>query len=354
MSVREGVLGWDVGGAHLKAVLIDADGAARLALELPCPLWQGVSHLDRAIDDTLARVPASSTAAHAVTMTGELADCFADRAAGIAAIVRTLSAHVPRGQLHFFAGRMGFAPVSAVPGAAAAIASANWLATATYLATVSDEALLVDIGSTTTDLVPIAGGEVCTIGDDDFTRLAADELVYTGLTRTPLMAIAERVCFEGRKVSLMAEHFATTADVYRLTGALPERADLHPSADGGPKTIEGSARRIARMVGRDAASAPIDAWIELASVFAGRQLERLVAAARRVSAKGSLPARAPVVGAGVGAFLAHELAVHLDRPYADFATFVPRAGADADDLVACAPAFAVARLLRATSPGARR
>ncbi|MBL8541514.1 MAG: S-layer protein [Betaproteobacteria bacterium] len=349
--MREAVLGWDVGGAHLKAALVDADGAAVLAVELPCPLWQGVSHLEGALDATLARMPTLPTT-HVVTMTGELADCFADRAAGVAAIVGAICARVPVTGLHLFAGRAGFVPAAAAATAAAQIASANWLATAMYLATVTDAALLADIGSTTTDLVPIAGSEVRCLGHDDFTRLATDELVYTGTTRTPLMSIAPRVPFEGRQVALMAEHFATTADVYRLTGELAEPVDLHPAADGGPKTREASARRIARMIGRDAGTAPPAAWTELARFFAEQQLERLQAAARLVIARAGLPHGAPLVGAGTGAFLARKLASRLDRPYTDFAALATRSGASEDDLMACAPAFAVARLFSAA--GARR
>jgi (4-(4-[2-(gamma-L-glutamylamino)ethyl]phenoxymethyl)furan-2-yl)methanamine synthase len=349
---RDAVLGWDLGGAHLKAVGVDGDGAATFALELACPLWQGVSHLDRAIDETLAGVTALP-AVHAVTMTGELADCFSDRATGMAALVQAMAARVPSGQLHIFAGRLGFLPVSAVATAASQIASANWLATAMYVATVVDEALLVDVGSTTADLVPVAR-DARAIGDDDFTRLAADELVYTGVVRTPLMSVAARAPFEGREVGLMAEHFATTADVYRLTGELPERADLHPSADSGPKTIAGSARRVARMIGRDAASAPIGAWTELAAFFADAQLERLVAAATRVTSRGSLSAHAKVVGAGVGGFVARKLAARLGRPYVDFATLAPLAGASPEEVMAGAPAFAVAHLLCVSRRGAWR
>lgn len=347
--MREAVLGWDVGGAHLKAALVDAAGAAVLALELPCPLWQGVSHLERALDVTLARMP-TLPAAHVVTMTGELADCFANRAAGVAAIVGAMRTRVPVTALHLFAGRAGFVAASAAAAAAAQIASANWLATAMYLATVARTALLVDVGSTTTDLAPVAGGQVCTAGHDDFTRLAADELVYTGVSRTPLMSLAPRVPFEGRQVALMAEHFATTADVYRLTGELAESGDLHPAADGGPKTREGSARRVARLIGRDAQSASLDAWTGLARFFAEAQLERLVDAGLRVIARAGLPPDATVVGAGTGTFLASKLAMRLHRPYLDFASFAPRSGAGAADVMACAPAFAVARLFRA-APG---
>jgi len=339
------VLGWDLGGAHLKAVLVDSAGAAGFALQLPCPLWQGLAHLDRAIDETLARLPAAVTT-HAVTMTGELADCFADRGAGVTALADAMSAHVPGGQLYFFAGRRGFFRLSDIAQVLFDIASANWVATALYTAHVIDSALLVDIGSTTADLIPLASGNVRVSGNDDFSRLAADELAYTGTVRTPLMSLAARVPFEGRLVGVMAEHFATAADVYRLTGELSEAADLHAAADGGPKTIDGSARRLARMIGRDAVSAPLGAWKRLAAFFADRQLDRLVDAATRLLERSRLSSHAPVVGAGVGGFLARKLAARLGRPYVDFARLVPRAGASFEAVMACAPAFAVARLLR--------
>jgi probable H4MPT-linked C1 transfer pathway protein len=165
---------------------------------------------------------------------------------------------------------------------------------------------------------------------------------------------ADRASFEDRFVGLAAEHFATTADVYRLTGELPESADLHPSADGGPKTIEGSARRLARMVGRDAMSAPIDSWKHLARFFADRQLDRLVDAATRVLARSALSPDAQVVGAGAGAFLARKLAARLGHRYVDLASLMPLAGASPDAVMACAPAFAVARLLRVSPRDAPR
>jgi probable H4MPT-linked C1 transfer pathway protein len=353
MSCRETVLGWDVGGAHLKAVLLDADGAAATAVEVPCPLWSGMSHLDRSIDSVLARL-ASPPVMHALTMTGELADSFSDRGAGTAAITEALVARLPGRELRIYAGRRGFVPVSSVSSVAAEVASANWHATALYVATVADEALLMDVGSTTADLVPVAHGEVRAIGHDDFARLAAEELVYTGVTRTPLMSLAERAPLEGWEVGLMAEHFATTADVYRLTGELPLHADLHPTADAGPKTIEDSARRVARMVGRDAVSAPLETWQQLARFFAERQLGRLLASATRVIARADLSSLAPVVGAGVGAFLARKLAARLGRQYVDFSALAARAGARQEDVMACAPAFAVAHLLWASLRDAKR
>src|SRR5947209_4384058 len=80
-------------------------------------------------------------------------------------------------------------------GHAQAIASANWRASAEAAALHVRDAILLDIGSTTTDLIPIVAGAVAAVGADDAGRLAAGELVYTGLTRSFVMAMAARAPF---------------------------------------------------------------------------------------------------------------------------------------------------------------
>jgi probable H4MPT-linked C1 transfer pathway protein len=160
------------------------------------------------------------------------------------------------------------------------------------------------------------------------------------------MALAPRAPFGGAWAPLMAEHFATTADVYRLTGELPPDADLHPAADGADKTIAGSARRLARMIGRDAEAAPLARWRQLALWFEESQLQHIAAALARALSRGLLDDAAPLLGAGVGRFLVARLALRLRRPYRDFAELIPDASAAAGWASACAPAVAVAWLLR--------
>src|SRR5215510_4583983 len=164
--------------------------------------------------------------------------------------------------LRVYAGQLGFV---ASPGEYwQAVASANWHASASFVATRRAQAVLIDIGSTTTDIVPIRGGRVDAAGYTDDERLVSEELVYTGATRTPVMAVAESVPFGGQRQRLMAEHFATMADVHRLTGELPADADQLPTADGRGKSPEDSARRLARMLGRDLQSADLGEWRRLA------------------------------------------------------------------------------------------
>jgi probable H4MPT-linked C1 transfer pathway protein len=336
------ILGLDVGGAHLKAALVEG-GRVEQVVQLACPLWLGVAHLERALAEV--RGTFGRAQACAATMTGELADIFPDRAAGVRAIGAVLATELPDVELAIYAGPAGLLRADEAVERPLEVASANWHATAALVARRVGDALLVDVGSTTTDLIPIAAGAVCTVGYTDRDRLAAGELVYTGVSRTPLMALAQSVPFDGRHVPLAAELFATTADIYRLLQILPEHADILPAADQGEKTEDASARRLARMLGTDAPEASPAAWRALAAVFAEAQMRSIEDAARLALSRGLVTDTAPIVGAGVGRFVTRRLAQRLERPWRDFAELVqavPDVAARAAD---CAPAAAVGLLL---------
>jgi probable H4MPT-linked C1 transfer pathway protein len=337
------VIGWDVGGAHLKAARVKG-GRLDAVIQLPCTLWLGLEHLDRALDEALARLGAAD--AHAVTMTGELVDFFQDRAEGVRRLSALLGERLPG--VRIWAGPLGFLPPERARDEPRAVASANWLASAAWAARRLPQGLFADMGSTTTDLVPFAHGQSRHVGATDEERLAQAELVYTGAVRTPLMAVAQSIPFRGRQQGVMAEYFATIADVHRLRGALPDGLDLHETADRRGKSAEESAARLARMVGCDLGDASMAEWRLLADAFARRQLEQLVAAAERVLSRGALETDAPLVGAGAGRFLLRDLAAALGRPYRDFAELVEGVAEARDAASISAPAAAVA-LLAASS-----
>jgi probable H4MPT-linked C1 transfer pathway protein len=338
------IIGWDVGGAHLKAARLGPAGEVERVVQVPCPLWQGLVPLDAAVET--ARLAVGDAPVHALTMTGEMVDFFPDREEGVRQLIAALQRHLGSGALQFYAGAGGFVAGPAAAAAARSLASANWRATADVVAAARGTALLVDIGSTTTDLVVVSAGQVMARGQDDAARLLAGELLYTGVVRTPLMAVAPRAPFEGEWVPLMAEYFATTADVYRLSGQLPEGADQHPAADGGEKTPAASARRLARMLGRDVESAPFQGWRQLAEWFARAQVRQIEDAFDRVVSRPVVPADAPIVSAGVGRFLMPDVATARGRECHEFADLFPGSPAARAGISDCAPAVAVAALAR--------
>lgn len=340
----DNVLGWDIGGAHLKVAAIDRTGRVTRVAQLPCPLWQGMENLDRAIASALAQMPVAGV--HAVTMTGELTDLFRNRSEGVKAILARFARQVAPARTRIYAAREGFLAPASAARKTDAVASANWAASAQLVASRVPDALFVDIGSTTTDLVPIRDGMLDVRGFSDAERLACEELVYTGVVRTPVMALANRILFDGQWIPAMAEYFATTADVYRLTGELPRGADQLPAADNGGKTVRDSARRLARMIGRDVESAPIGKWKQCARELAVLQLVQIRHACKRVMSR--TVDDSPLVGAGTGRFLAKKLASELGRPYQDFDSLIEAAPGAIAWASSCAPAIAVALLAQAS------
>ncbi len=333
------IIGWDIGGAHLKAARVE-NGIVTFAAQIACPLWLGLVELDRAFSEAQAQIGAAPL--NAVTMTGELCDAFASRAEGVAGVANIAERLLAPGRTWFYAGRSGFVDRSGVAAHARDIASANWHASAALTGLRARDALLIDIGSTTTDVIPVAEGRPAAQGYSDAERLAHGELVYAGLIRTFLMAGPKRVPFAGQWTPLMNEWFATTADVYRILGELPEEADMTDAADGREKTKPASRARLARMIGRDAGEADEAAWDRLARVFAEAQLREIMDAADLVLSRGLIDGHAPIVGAGVGRGLARKLAARLERPFMGFDDLIEAAPEARSKAADCAPAAAVA------------
>ena len=335
------IIGWDIGGAHLKAARAEG-GRIVAACTVACPLWQGVDLLDGAF--LQARRIVGEADIHAVTMTGELCDAYPSREAGVAGLAARAVREFPGKRVLFYAGAAGFVPPEHVAADSARIASANWHATAALVATRHRDAIMIDMGSTTTDLIPVIGGKVAARGATDATRAENGELLYTGLVRSFAMALCDRAPFEGRWTPLMNEYFATSADIHRILGQLPDGADVMDTADGRAKTVEASMARLARMIGRESSEAGPEAWRKLAAWFAEMQLRSMADAAAQVFSRADLRSDAPVVCAGVGRGTVARIAARMGREAVDFDSLIEAAPAARIAACDCAPAAAVALL----------
>ena len=345
------VIGWDIGGVHLKAARADS-GRIVKAVQIAAPLRGGVDLLAAAFGRAKAELGIAgpdgaerqTVKTHVATMTGELADTFSSRAEGVECLAMLAARELAGAPLAIYAGPAGYVAPEAAHQHAGLVASANWHACASFVATLRRDALFIDMGSTTTDVIPIANGAVAARGYTDAERLATGELVYTGLVRSFLMASAERAPFKGVWATLIVENFASMADVHRILGTLPADADMMGTADGRGKTRKASLARLARMIGADTADADDAAWTALAQWFAEMQVRRVTDAAMLVNSSQLLPAAAPVVGAGAGAHVVTEVARRLGRDHVAFDDLLeaaPEARAGASQ---CAPAAALALL----------
>ncbi|MEG6509351.1 hydantoinase/oxoprolinase family protein [Methyloligella sp. 2.7D] len=343
------IIGWDLGGANLKFCR-QVDGRPVAIMQIPCPIIPDRRKFDDAAEAALAAMPEIAKARrHAVTMTGELSDVFESRPEGVTYLVDLMLGLAKNAPVCVYGGRAGFLkPVDAIKRWED-VASANWHGTAAFAASVVGDGLLIDIGTTTADLIPLRKGVPCPRGYSDGERLTEGELIYRGVVRTPVMALRPTAPFQGRMQGVAAEKFATLADIYRLTGALPGDADPYPTADSRGKSGPESAARLARMLGRDLEDATYAEWVALAEWFAACQCEDFVNAAFALIDRDGIPPDAPVIGAGCGRFVAEAVAKRLQRPYRDFGAL---AGAPADlrgKAADYAPAVAMALLAEKSS-----
>lgn len=319
---------WDIGGAHLKVACLDTAGKLVFTQQYPCPLWQGGNTLELAFAKAVAELKAAlqtsptDSIVYAVTMTGELSDCFASRQAGVCAILEIAQKQCGH-RIVVYAGKHGWLRCEQACQQPQQVASANWHATALCCAREVAQGVLVDVGTTTTDIIPFAHGEVLQTWDGEYAdsrRLADSTLVYSGVVRTAVMAMVQSITLDEQEFPVLAEHFANSADVYRVLEQLPDGADQYPACDGASADRANSFKRLARMFAIEV-SGHEDWLVRAAQKIALAQSKKIHSAYCRVVRRHALEGRV-IVGAGVGCFLAHELAYQSGVEYCDFATLI--------------------------------
>jgi probable H4MPT-linked C1 transfer pathway protein len=288
--VPRSVLGLDVGGANLKAA--HSSGVAR---SRPFALWKGPAALPDALREVLRGWPGYDLIA--LTMTGELCDCFESKRQGVQAILDAAASAAAGTPVRVWRTDGRLVDLGAARAEPLSAAASNWLALATFAGRFAPRgpALLIDVGSTTTDTVPLLDGRPVPKGRTDPERLRSGELVYTGVRRTPLCALLGGAG--------AAEFFATTLDVHLLLGHIPEDAADCDTADGRPATRACAEARIARMMCADLETSTAEDRQEVAQRAYLRQVTLLEGVIECVARR--LP-RPPdtVILSGSGEFLA--------------------------------------------------
>jgi len=328
MTVR--VLGLDIGGANLKAASFSAGQAGR-ALTLPFPLWKQPAQLPEALAALLAVLPGADRLA--VTMTGELCDCFAGKREGVNAILDAVARAAGKTPVVVWSTLGKLLSVAEARREPLKVASANWHALATFWgrALTDGPALLLDIGSTTTDIIPLVEGRPCPTGWTDPERLRSGELYYAGVRRTPLIGLMEGA----------AELFATTLDVFLLLDMVPQRPEDCDTADGRPATCAGAQARLARMLCGDLETTTEEERIQLARDVHFRLVARLARAVGQVARRLPGPPYRVAIS-GSGEFLARQVLRFQDAfPPPSLVSMTSHLG---QEVSAAACAFAVAVL----------
>jgi probable H4MPT-linked C1 transfer pathway protein len=239
--------GIDIGGANIKLAVLDGESK-----QIAFPIWKDKHQLTEVLTQ-IANSLAPDTRI-GVTMTAELADCFATKRDGVDFIVQAVVESFPTQDPLFYRtdGMMCDAPTAI--NRWQSVAASNWhaLARMAFSDPNDDSGFVLDIGSTTSDIIPVRDGSPV-VGDhqNDFDRLGNGQLFYAGVGRTPVCSILQVVQLPGHRVTIAREMFATMADVFLWLGQLPDDEFTTETADGRPATRQYAGQRLARMVCAD-------------------------------------------------------------------------------------------------------
>jgi (4-(4-[2-(gamma-L-glutamylamino)ethyl]phenoxymethyl)furan-2-yl)methanamine synthase len=290
-------IGWDIGGVNIKVARVAGKGPV-VARTRPFSIERDADQLARALRALATEVGALPSDAHAVTMTAELSQRFRAKAEGVDVVLDALEAAFPGAAMRVLDTSGSFVSLHAAREAPLSVAASNWVASALVVARELGDAFMIDMGSTTTDIIPIEDGAVRAIGLTDPDRLASGELVYTGALRTPVEALVRSVPWQGGLASVAAEGFAHTSDVHLWLGSLAPALHTAPTADGRPATRDFAGERLARVVCADRSMTTEAGITAIAEWVAAAQQGLIADAIERVRARHPRVGHAVVLGIG--------------------------------------------------------
>ncbi|AAB98845.1 conserved hypothetical protein [Methanocaldococcus jannaschii DSM 2661] len=259
------ILGIDIGGANTKITEIEGDNYK--IHHIYFPMWKKKDELEDLLKNYNDNVDYV-----ALVMTAELADCYKTKKEGVEDIIDKVEKafNCP---VYVFDVNGNFLTSEEAKKNYLDVSASNWNATAKFVAEfIKDSCILVDMGSTTTDIIPIKDKEVLA-EKTDLDRLMNNQLVYVGTLRTPVSFLANKIEFRGKLTNLSSEYFAITADISLILNKITEEDYTCDTPDGAGKDFESCLTRLVRVLCADREMVKDDELIDFANKLYNKLLE---------------------------------------------------------------------------------
>jgi len=311
------VLGLDIGGANTKAVFVTVKNCkiqrSKVAVEY-FPMWKTPEKLPDILLTLKNKLCASTLDGVGVTMTAELSDAYQTKREGVNHILSCVKRVFPGIPIFVLNTDAQLQSVEDSTREPLFVASANWAATGWLMSQCMQNAVVIDVGSTSTSIIPIINNKVAACGKTDLDKLVCGELIYTGSLRTNLAAIVQTVPLKSGVAGVSSEVFALSGDIHLLLGHISEKDYISETADGRGKTINEALARIARLLCADTEILSKQEIIEIATYIYEKQVAQIVNGLSSVYArvKSLSSGKVAVVVTGIGKdFLARKAAEHI-------------------------------------------
>lgn len=309
------VIGWDIGGANTKAVFLCTENGnveeLRTLIEY-FPVWKSPEKLSEVLLTLKEKVSGNAKLdGVGLTMTAELSDAYQTKREGVNHILACAAqafGGVPVFVLDVDATLRSMDVARSEP---LSVAAANWAATGWLVAQLVKTCVVVDVGSTSTSIIPVVDGRVSAAGKNDLEKLMVGELVYTGSLRTNVAAIVSSVPLATGKARVASELFAQSGDINLVLGNISEDEYTTETADGRGKTRSEALARLSRVVCADMEMLTEKEIVQVAKYVHVRQVEQIAEGLSQVYSRvrSLTSAEIPVVVTGLGKdFLARSAA----------------------------------------------
>ena len=331
-------VGLDIGGAHTKLATINGHFQ-----QVTLPIWKEKDRLSEILQQLRDAIGPQDPVG--ITMTAELADCFENKKSGVEFVVNAVQDVFKDHQPLYYRtdGTMCSAPVAIEDWKL--VAASNWHAIS-CLAFDEDSdfqsGFVFDIGSTTTDIIPVQSGRPVIGEQDDLERLSNGQLYYAGIGRTPVCSLVDQVEADKGPIWVAKEFFATMRDVLIWRNELPALESDFDSADGRSNSKLAAGKRLARMLCSDFDSIDVS-LVDLLASQARKQLVDGIAESlvRVFSSHPEIPLT--FVNFGAGAWLAEEVVGRTFASSKDYAQVTVRSFSENPLVNQTAAALAVAK-----------
>lgn len=269
------IMGLDIGGANTDCTIIEIKDNEVTSMKNNreyFPMWKNNHQLQKCLQK-LTRDDQDIDVI-CVSMTAELADGYCSKKEGVLDISTQVIKLFDKKEVYFvtFDGLKNYDELKKDLLSAAA---ANWIGTSEVIKYIEKDCVFMDIGSTTTDIIPIKNNKEYASGHTDLERLSTGELIYTGMLRTNLASIVHRVPIHNKSTRVSSELFTITADVHRILGNINEDEYTCPTPDGNKKDIMSCKRRLARLVCADLDTLEDEEIIKLAKHIENEQINQI-------------------------------------------------------------------------------